>query len=116
MRLEAIGNGLRGRLTVWKTALLVILALASYAAFVRFSQGLGAATNLSDAFPWGLWIGFDLLCGVVLAAGGFTTSAACYIFGLKRFHSAVRPAILTASSTGSCPSRSILIRRLSPST
>ncbi|MCK5784433.1 MAG: polysulfide reductase NrfD, partial [Desulfobacterales bacterium] len=45
---------------------------------------------------WGLWIGFDLMCGVALAAGGYTTSAACYIFGMKKYHSAVRPAILTA--------------------
>jgi Ni/Fe-hydrogenase subunit HybB-like protein len=42
-----------------------------------------------------LWIGFDLLAGVALAAGGYVTSAAVYIFGMKRFHSAVRPAILT---------------------
>ena len=63
---------------------------------LRFTKGLGAVTNLSDNNPWGIWISFDLLCGVALAAGGYTTSAACYIFGLKRFHSAVRPAILTA--------------------
>lgn len=41
-------------------------------------------------------VAFDLLCGVALAAGGYVTSAACYLFGLKRFHSAVRPAITTA--------------------
>ena len=58
--------------------------------------GLGRSTALTDGNPWGLWIGFDLLVGVALAAGGFVTSAACYIFGLKRYHSAVRPAILTA--------------------
>ncbi len=63
---------------------------------LRFTGGLGAVTNLDDNNPWGIWIGFDLLCGVALAAGGYVTSAACYIFGLKRFHSAVRPAILTA--------------------
>ena len=63
---------------------------------LRFTKGLGAVTNLDDNNPWGIWIGFDLLCGVALAAGGYVTSAACYIFGLKRFHSAVRPAILTA--------------------
>jgi Ni/Fe-hydrogenase subunit HybB-like protein len=62
---------------------------------LRFTKGLGAVTNLSDTQPWGLWIGFDLMCGVALAAGGFTTSAACYIFGMKHYHSAVRPAILT---------------------
>jgi len=63
---------------------------------LRFTQGLGSVTNLSDNNPWGLWIGFDLLCGVALAAGGYTTSTACYVFGIKRFHAAVRPAILTA--------------------
>ena len=63
---------------------------------LRFTKGLGAVTNLDHNNPWGIWIGFDLLCGVALAAGGYVTSAACYIFGLKRFHSAVRPAILTA--------------------
>ncbi|MDX9788760.1 MAG: NrfD/PsrC family molybdoenzyme membrane anchor subunit [Desulfobacterales bacterium] len=62
---------------------------------LRFTQGLGAVTNLTDYNPWGIWIGFDLLVGVALAAGGYVTSAACYIFGMKRFHSAVRPAILT---------------------
>jgi len=63
---------------------------------MRFTGGIGAVTNLDNNNPWGIWIGFDLMCGVALAAGGYTTSAACYVFGLKRFHSAVRPAILTA--------------------
>jgi Ni/Fe-hydrogenase subunit HybB-like protein len=62
---------------------------------LRFTGGLSAVTNLSDYNPWGIWIGFDLLAGVALAAGGFVTSAAVYIFGMKKYHSAVRPAILT---------------------
>ena len=62
---------------------------------LRFMGGLGAVSNLSDYNPWGIWIGFDLLSGVALAAGGFVTSAAVYIFGMKKYHSAVRPAILT---------------------
>jgi Ni/Fe-hydrogenase subunit HybB-like protein len=33
--------------------------------------------------------------GVALAAGGYVTSAAVYIFGMKKYHAAVRPAILT---------------------
>ncbi|MES0446298.1 MAG: sulfate respiration complex protein HmcC [Desulfobacterales bacterium] len=63
---------------------------------LRFTGGLAAVTNLTDYNPWGIWIGFDLLVGVSLAAGGFVTSAAVYLFGMKRYHSAVRPAILTA--------------------
>lgn len=74
----------------------IILAAGLIVTIMRFTMGLGSVTNLSDNNPWGIWIGFDLLCGVALAAGGYTTSAACYIFGFKRFHGAVRPAILTA--------------------
>ena len=74
----------------------IILAAGVVATIMRFTMGIGSVTNLSDNNPWGIWIGFDLLCGVALAAGGYTTSAACYIFGFKRFHGAVRPAILTA--------------------
>ncbi|MCP4714239.1 MAG: hypothetical protein GY868_03905, partial [Deltaproteobacteria bacterium] len=62
---------------------------------LRFTGGLGAITNLSDVNPWGIWIGFDLLTGVALAAGGYVTSTAVYIFGMKKYHSAIRPAILT---------------------
>jgi len=74
----------------------IIILVGLVLTVLRFTKGIGAVTNLDDNNPWGLWIGFDLLCGVALAAGGYVTSAACYIFGLKRFHSAVRPAILTA--------------------
>lgn len=74
----------------------LILCTGAVLTVLRFTGGLGAVTRLDDTNPWGIWIGFDLLCGVALAAGGYVTSAACYIFGLKRYHSAVRPAILTA--------------------
>ncbi|CAB5079346.1 Integral membrane protein DVU_0534 [Olavius algarvensis associated proteobacterium Delta 3] len=74
----------------------VIVILGVIVTILRFTGGLGAVTNLTDYNPWGIWIGFDLLVGVALAAGGFVTSAAVYIFGLKKYHSAVRPAILTA--------------------
>ncbi len=72
-----------------------ILIIGAGITVLRFTRGLGAVTHLSNDNPWGIWIGFDLLCGVALAAGGYVTSAAVYIFGMKRYHSAVRPAILT---------------------
>jgi Ni/Fe-hydrogenase subunit HybB-like protein len=82
-------------LTPFNVVAGIIVAVGLIITVIRFTQGLRATTNLSDYNPWGIWIGFDLLVGVALAAGGYVTSAACYIFGLKRFHSAVRPAILT---------------------
>jgi len=74
----------------------IILAVGLVITVIRFTVGIGSVTNLSDVQPWGMWIGFDLLCGVCLAAGGYFTTVACYIMGMKHFHSAVRPAITTA--------------------
>jgi Ni/Fe-hydrogenase subunit HybB-like protein len=84
------------RLTFWKLVFLALMATGFYATVVRFAKGLGPSTNLSDQFPWGIWIGFDVLCGVMLAAGGFTLTAAVHIFNIKRLHPIVRPTVLTA--------------------
>ena len=84
------------KITFWRVVLAIVLLLGAYATVVRFVRGLGASTNLTDAFPWGLWIGFDVMCGVMLAAGGFTLTAAVYIFNLKKFKPIVRPTVLTA--------------------
>ena len=84
------------RFTFWKAVFLVIMAAGIYCTYLRFFHGLGASTNLSDQFPWGLWIGFDVMCGVMLAAGGFTLTAAVEIFNIKRWHSIMRPTVLTA--------------------
>jgi Ni/Fe-hydrogenase subunit HybB-like protein len=83
-------------LSFWKLVFLTLAALGAVATLLRFTRGLGAATNLSDQFPWGLWIGFDVLCGVGLAAGGFTITAVVYIFNLKHFTPIIRPTVLTA--------------------
>ncbi|MCB2204005.1 Ni/Fe-hydrogenase cytochrome b subunit [bacterium] len=84
------------RITFWKVTAAVFLLGGLTATIIRFGWGLGAATNLSDITPWGLWIGFDVVTGVGLAAGGFTLAGIVYIFHLKRFKPIVRPAILTA--------------------
>lgn len=79
------------------TVVLVLLGfMGAVAAFYRFTLGLGATTNLSDKFPWGLWIGVDVLSGVALAGGGFTIAAMVYVFNLKKYQAIARPAILTA--------------------
>lgn len=73
--------------------ILALLGLA--AAVVRFANGMGAISNMTDEVSWGIWIGFDLLCGVALAAGAFVVAAAVYILDLKQFRPLLRPAILT---------------------
>jgi Ni/Fe-hydrogenase subunit HybB-like protein len=84
------------KITVWRAIFAVVLLSGLYATYLRIMYGLGGATNLSDKFPWGLWIGFDVLCGVGLAAGGFTLVAIVHIFNIERYKPILRPAILTA--------------------
>jgi Ni/Fe-hydrogenase subunit HybB-like protein len=62
----------------------------------RLFFGLGPSTNLSDNYPWGLWIGFDILVGIALAAPGLTLGTAVHLFGMKEYHHFVRPAILSS--------------------
>ena len=83
------------------TKTLIILALVALSAtgigiiMLRFVYGIGAVTNLSDGVPWGVWIGFDVMSGVALAAGAFVMAATAHIFNIRRFEPLVRPAILT---------------------
>jgi c(7)-type cytochrome triheme protein len=81
---------------IWKVIFALIMASGLYATVIRFAQGLGPSTNLSDEFPWGLWIGFDILVGVGLAAGGFVIAATVHIFHIKKYEGIARPTILTA--------------------
>lgn len=87
----------RGRFFTPGTYVLLALMSIGYAfGFARFLAGLGAVTNLTDAYPWGIWIAIDVACGVALAAGGFTTAALIEILGRKRYGPLLRPAVLTA--------------------
>ena len=84
------------RLPILKSVLWALVGVLAAVTVARFVHGLGAVSNLSDTAPWGLWIGFDVMGGVALAAGGFVVAAAVYIFGLEAYRPFVRPAILTA--------------------
>jgi Ni/Fe-hydrogenase subunit HybB-like protein len=82
--------------TVSTTILGILMGIGLVTAIIRYIGGLGTITNLSDGRAWGLWISFDLYCGVALAAGGFTMAGVVYIFNLKKYYPIVRSAILTA--------------------
>jgi Ni/Fe-hydrogenase subunit HybB-like protein len=85
----------RGLLTPFNVIAAAILLAGVPAIAYRFAYGLGAATNLTQATPWGLWIGLDMLGGVALAAGGYTVAAAVYLFGLREYRPVLRAAVLT---------------------
>lgn len=82
-------------LTPGNAIFALILLIGVPLIIYRFVFGIGASTHLTQANPWGLWIGLDVMSGVALAAGGFTVATAVYILGLEEYHPIVRPAVLT---------------------
>ena len=79
----------------WWSFLLLLWPTGGALLVSRWTLGLGAVTHLQDDFPWGLWK-FNVLYGVALAAGGFVTAGAVYVFRLRPFYPILRTAILTA--------------------
>ena len=76
--------------------LLVLMGIAFIIAVIRYAVGIGAISNLSNSYPWGFWISFDLFTGVAISSGGFLMAGVVYIFELKQFKPLLRPSILTA--------------------
>jgi len=75
--------------------MITLMAFAAISAFVRYAYGIGAISDLSNAYPWAFWISFDLYCGVALGAGAFTIVATVEILDLKEFRPLLRPSVLT---------------------
>jgi len=80
----------------WTPTNVVLAALMVFGAWsfvARFVLGLGASTNLSNTWPWGLWIVFDLVW-IAIAAGAFVTAGVVYVFRRKDLYSIGRAAVL----------------------
>jgi len=61
---------------------------------IRFAFGLGAITNLNQDYPWGLWIGFDVITGVAFAGGAYVLTFMVYVLGQHQYHPIVRVTVL----------------------
>jgi len=84
------------KITPYRTIMVALVVLAVVVALARFVLGLGPVTNLSDDWPWGLWIGFDLLCGIALAGGGFSTALIVHVLHKDKYLPIARAALLTS--------------------
>ena len=62
----------------------------------RFIFGIGSVTNLSDGYPWGIWIAYDVVVGTAFACGGYAMAMLVYVFNKGEFHPLVRPALLAS--------------------
>ncbi len=79
---------------VW--VLLALMGIAVVVAMVRYLFGIGPISDLSNSYPWGFWISFDLFTGVAISSGGFLMAGTVYILQIKEFQPLLRPSVLTA--------------------
>jgi len=77
--------------------LLAFLGLWLAILIWRFAAGIGAVSGLTDGYPWGLWIAFDVVIGTALGCGGYAIAILAYILNKGKYHPIVRPAILTSA-------------------
>ena len=85
----------RGKwLTPFNVVSIPIIVIAFVILYVRFTQGLGAVTNLSQQFPFGFWIGFDVMTGVALAGGSYVIVFLVYVLRLEKYHCIVKVTVL----------------------
>jgi Ni/Fe-hydrogenase subunit HybB-like protein len=69
---------------------------AAVLVIIRFVYGLGKVTNLSDGYPWGIWITYDVVAGTAVACGGYSIAILVYIMNRGEYHPLVRPALLAS--------------------
>ncbi len=90
-----INPRLRFHLSPFVWILLVLMAIAFVVAMIRFAVGIGAISNLGNAYPWGFWVSFDLFTGIAISSGAFVLTSLVYILELEEFRPLVRPTLLT---------------------
>ena len=71
-----------------------IILLGVLLILYRLARGMGAVTNLSQEFPWGIWIGFDVMVGVAFAGGAYVLTFVVYILRSDKYHSIIRATVL----------------------
>lgn len=83
-------------ITPFRAVLIVLVWLGVAAILYRLVFGLGVATNLNDRWPWGLWVWWDVMTGVALAGGGYSTVLMVSFLGRERWRDVERAACLTS--------------------
>lgn len=83
-------------ITPTRFVLTGLVALMAATVLLRLLTGFQYVTNLTDETPWGMWIAFDVMCGVALAGGGYSTALLVHMFRYKQCEVVARGALLTS--------------------
>jgi len=103
---QPVGGPLNKKFVTFMTIFLGIWAAVL---LYRFFFCIGVVSGLTDYYPWGVWIAFDVVTGTALACGGYAIAILCYILNRGQYHPLVRPALLTSALGYSMAALAIII-------
>ena len=84
---------------IFTKSFFILAALAAIGFFIlglRCVKGLGAVSNMSDGYPWGIWITYDVAIGTAMACGGYAMALLIYISNRMHYHPLIRSCILAS--------------------
>ncbi|MDR2401717.1 MAG: Ni/Fe-hydrogenase cytochrome b subunit [Deferribacteraceae bacterium] len=86
-----------GKLITPTTVILALIVATGFSIIgYRLVFGLGVISNLSDGYPWGVWLAYDVAAGSAFACGGYSVAILCYIFNGWKYHPMIRSALVTS--------------------
>ncbi len=90
----------------WVLAVVLIgMGIVGY----RYIVGIGAVSNLSDGYPWGIWLSYDVATGSAIACGGYVLAVTVYIMNKFKYHTMVRSAVLASMFGYSLAGLSVMV-------
>jgi len=89
--------------------LLVLFGMASIVMAYRFFAGVGAVSNMTDGYTWGIWEPVNVVVFTGIGAGAYGVGLLCYLANKGEYHGLVRPAVLVGAIAYSLGGSSIMI-------
>lgn len=89
--------------------LLALFGLASLVMAWRFVFGVGAVSNMTDGFTWGIWEPVNVVVFTGIGAGAYGVGLLCYLLNRGEYHWLVRPAVLVGAISYTLGGSSIMI-------
>ncbi|MCE4563017.1 Ni/Fe-hydrogenase cytochrome b subunit [Maribellus sp. CM-23] len=85
----------RGKwLTPFNIISIPVMLVGAAIIVIRFINGIGAVSNVTQDIPWGVWKGFNVITGVAFAGGAYILTFVVYVLKVDKFHSIVRVTVL----------------------
>jgi Ni/Fe-hydrogenase subunit HybB-like protein len=89
--------------------LLSLFGVATLVMAYRFFAGVGAVSNMTDGFAWGIWEPVNVVVFTGIGAGAFGVGLLTYVLNRGEYHGLVRPAVLLGAIAYTLGGSSIMI-------